>query len=158
MIADKVFNLASFKRQYKAILTYSVGNSIKNLNWKVETNTLKEQINWNNVLGIASILSHSNSSEHLEAALRIAQTCLISKPEENQKIASVVILESLTNIPALKLAVKRNLINANYDDDLPLLFKLQTNKIKIENSIVIDENVISLNRFQKRVFDSISSR
>lgn len=154
MIADKVYNLASFKRQYKVILTYSVGNSIKNLKWKIEVESLKQQINWNNILGIASILSHSNSSEHLEAALRIAQTCLISTPEENQKIASIVILESLTNIPALKLAVKRNLINVNYEDELPLLCKLQTNKIKIENSIIIDENVISLNRFQKKVFDS----
>lgn len=154
MIADKVFNLVSFKRQYKSVLALSVCNSIKNLKWAEEVEVLNKKINWNNILGIASILSHSENSEHLEAALRIAQTCLSSSLNENQKIASVVILENLTNIPALNLAVKRNLIKENYEDDLPLPFKLQTNKIKIENSVLIDKKVISLNRFQKKVFDS----
>jgi superfamily II DNA/RNA helicase len=154
MIADKVFNLDSFKRQFKAVLALSVCNSIKNLKWAEEIETLNQQINWNNLLGIASILSHSDTSEHLESALRIAQTCLSCSPNESQKTASIVILENLTNIPALNLAVKRNLIKKNYEDDLPFPFKLQTNKIKIENSILIDEKVISLNRFQKKVFDS----
>lgn len=56
----------------------------------------------------------------------------------------------MTNIPALKLAVKRNLIKENYEDELPLPFKLQTNRIKIENSILFEDQIISLNRFQKR--------
>ena len=154
MIAEKVFSLESFKRQFKAVLALSVCNTINNLKWAEEIENIKEQINWNNLLGIASILSHSDVSEHLESALRIAQTCLSNSPNENQKIASIVILENLTNIPALNLAVNRNLIKANYEDDLPFPFKLQTNKIKIENSILIDEKVISLNRFQKKVFDS----
>lgn len=154
MIADKVFSLESFKRQYKAIIAISVSSTIKNLKWKVDFEELNAQINWNNVLGIASILSYSESSKHLEAALRIAQTCLNLKLEESQRNASVVILENLTNIPALKLAVKRSLIKENYEDELPLPFKLQTNRIKIENSISFEDQIISLNRFQKKVFDS----
>lgn len=154
MIADKIYKLESFKRQYKAILTLSVSSSIKNLEWNQDIEIINRKIDWNNILGIASILSHSDSSEHLEAALRIAQTCLSFNSDQNQKIAAVVILENLTNIPALKLAVKRQLIDENYEDELPLPFKLQTNKIKIENSILLDENVISLNRFQKKVFES----
>ena len=74
--------------------------------------------------------------------------------DESKKNASVVILENLTNIPALKLAVKRNLIQENYEDELPLPFKLQSNRIKIENSILFGDQIISLNRFQKKVFDS----
>lgn len=154
MIAQKVFNLSSFKRQYRAVLALSVGRSIKKLQWKEDIESVINKINWNTLLGIASILTHSNSSEHLEAALRIAQTCLICNPNTNQKTASVVILENLTNIPALKLAVQRDLIKVNYEDDLPLPFKIQTNRIKIENSILIDDSIISLNRFQKKVFDS----
>lgn len=154
MIADKVFNLESFKRQYKLVITLSVCNTIKNLVWKVPYEHLNEKINWNNILGIASILSHSESSEHLEAALRIAQTCLNLNNEESQKIAAAVILESLTNIPALKLAVKRDLIKENYEEELPLPFRFQTNRIKIENSILFEGQIISLNKFQKRVFES----
>lgn len=154
MIADKIFNLESFKKQYRAVLALSVCSTIKNLKWEEDVELLIQQINWNNLLGIASVLSYSDSSEHLESALRISQTCLNTNPNENQKTASVIILENLTNIPALKLAVKRDLIKSNYEDNLPLPFKLQTNKIKIEHSILIDDNVISLNRFQKKVFDS----
>lgn len=154
MIAQKVFNLSSFKRQYRAVLTLSVSRSIKELKWEEDIESIKKRINWNNLLGIASILSYSKSSKHLEAALRIAQTCLMSNPDPNQKNACVVILENLTNIPALELAVQRDLIKANYEDNLPLPFKIQTNKIKIENSILLDDSVISLNRFQKTVFDS----
>jgi len=154
MIAHKIFKLESFKKQYRAVLALSVSSTIKNLKWAEDVEIIAQHINWNNLLGIASVLSYSDSSEHLEAALRIAQTCLNINPNENQKTASVIILENLTNIPALKLAVKRNLIKSNYEDYLPLPFKLQTNKIKIEHSILIDENVISLNRFQKKVFDS----
>nr|WP_315142009.1 DEAD/DEAH box helicase [uncultured Flavobacterium sp.] len=154
MIADKIFNLESFKKQYRAVLALSVCSTIKNLKWEEDVELLIQQINWNNLLGIASVLSYSDSSEHLESALRISQTCLNTNPNENQKTASVIILENLTNIPALKLAVKRDLIKSNYEDNLPLPFKLQTNKIKIEHSILIDDNVISLNKFQKKVFDS----
>jgi superfamily II DNA/RNA helicase len=154
MIADKLYSLESFKRQYKAVITISVSQSIINLQWHEDIVILSEKINWNNILGIGSVLSHSNSSDHLEAALRIAQTCLISETTETQKAGAIVILETLTNIPALKLAVKRNLIKEGYEHNLPLPFIIQSNNIKMENSILIEEKVISLNRFQKKVFDS----
>lgn len=154
MIASKIYCLDSFKRQYKAIQALSVCYTIQNLNWLKDEKSLLEEINWNNILAIASILSNSNDSDHLEASLRIAQTCLISKTTAVQKSGAAVILETLTNNPAIKLAIKRQLININYEDTLPLPFKLLSNKVKIENSVVIDSKVVSLNRFQKKVYDA----
>ena len=154
MISEKVYKLTSFQRQYKAILSLSVSSTIESLNWEKSEEELLEKINWNNILGIASILSYSNNSDYLDSALRIAQTCLITQTSNIQKAGAVVILETLTNIPALKLAVKRNLIPANYEENLPVPFKIQTNKIKISNSVSIDDRIISLNRFQKKVYDS----
>jgi len=154
MIANKVYNLDSFKRQYKAVLALSVSQTIKNLRWTTDRVKLLEQIDWNNILSIASILSHSNNSDHLEASLRIAQTCLTNETTLIQKSGAVVILETLTNMPAIKLAVKRDLIGENYEDFLPVPFKLLTNKVKIQNSILLDSKVISLNRFQKNVYDA----
>lgn len=113
-----------------------------------------KQINWNNLLGIASILSHSNNSDHLEAALRIAQTCLTNDTSRIQKASAVVILETLTNTPAIRLAIRRNLIQADINNSLPLPFKLLCNRIKLQNSIIVDSKVISLNRFQKQVYDA----
>ena len=57
MIADKVYNLASFKRQYEALLILSVCDTIPQLAWEYERTSLLEKIDWNNILGIASILS-----------------------------------------------------------------------------------------------------
>ena len=36
--------------------------------------------------------------------------------------------------------------------DLP--FKLLSNKVKIQNSVIVDSKVVSLNRFQKKVYDA----
>src|SRR5690606_13713658 len=119
MISEKVYNLSSFKIQYKAILSLSVSSTIESLIWQESKVELQKQINWNNILGIASILSYSENSEHLDAALRISQTCLISETTHIQKAGAIVILETLTNIPALKLAVKRRLIPDNYEQNLP---------------------------------------
>lgn len=154
MISEKVYNLSSFKRQYNAILSLSVSSTIESLIWKESKEELLKQINWNNILGIASVLSYSDNSEHLDSALRISQTCLISETTHIQKAGAIVILETLTNIPALKLAVKRGLIPDNYEQNLPVPFKIQSNRIKISNSISVDDRIISLNRFQKKVYDS----
>ncbi|MCR5862972.1 hypothetical protein LRS05_12880 [Flavobacterium sp. J372] len=101
MIEDKIYSLQSFQRQFEALVTLSVCDTIQNLTWHIEKNELLSKIDWNNMLSIASILSYSKKSEHLDAALRIAQTCLTQKTNEIQKTASVVILENLTNKQAL---------------------------------------------------------
>jgi len=155
MISDKIYKLTSFQRQYKAILSLSVSTTIETLKWANTEEELLSNINWNNILGIASVLSYSNNSDHLDSALRIAQTCLVTNKTSNlQKAGAIVILETLTNIPALKLAVKRGLIPSDYEQGLPVPFKIQTNNIKISNSVSIDNKIISLNRFQKKVYDS----
>lgn len=154
MIADKVFQLDSFKNQYRALLILSVSLTIDELDWSSSRESIEESIDWNNILGIASILSHSSNSDHLDAALRISQTCLISNTAFNQKNAAVVILENLTNGLALGLAVNRGLIDSDFESHLPLPFKIQTNQIKLENSVTINDKIVSLNRFQKTVYDS----
>ena len=112
MITDKVYNLASFKRQYEALLILSVCDTIPHLAWEYERTSLLEKIDWNNILGIASILSYSTDSQHLDAALRIAQTCLTQEIcTENHKNASAIILDSLTNRLAVKMAVNKQYLN-----------------------------------------------
>lgn len=154
MITDKVFNLKSFTRQYDALLTISVCDTISNLEWKYDRNELLGKINWSNILGIASILSYSQNSLHLDASLRIAQTCLIEKScTQTQKMAAIVILDSLTNKPAIDLAIRRNYINDKYDLSYPLVFRLQKQKTDFENSILLNNELLRLNRFQKDVYE-----
>lgn len=152
MIADKLYNLPSFQRQYDSILELSVCETVSNLQWNQERDLILSKIDWNNSLSIASVLSYSDTNAHLDAALRVAQTCLTQgTTSESQKIASAIILENLTNKPAIKLAIERNLLRTNYNEDYPFIFKLQTIQTEVENSILVKDKLITLNQFQKKV-------
>jgi superfamily II DNA/RNA helicase len=155
MIADKVYNLESFKRQYEALLVLSVCDTIPQLVWEQDKQSLLHKIDWNNMLSIASVLCYSPNSQHLDAALRIAQTCLIQDTcTENQKNASAFILDTLTNKPSIKMAIKKQYLNDNYKDSYPLTLKLQQYQSDFEHSIFIQDNLLSLNRFQKEVYEA----
>jgi hypothetical protein len=156
MITDALFELKSFQRQYEAVLQLSVSDTIPSLIWSVQRNDLIAQIDWNNLLGISSILCNSEKSEHLDAALRIAQTCLSTSEDDSQKYASAIILENLTNHPAIQLAIRRELIRPNYKDFLPLPFQLQTTKVTYENTTFVAGKLKRLNRFQKSVYEAYS--
>ncbi|NDV96493.1 DEAD/DEAH box helicase [Dysgonomonas sp. 521] len=155
MIADKIYKLNSFKRQYEALLILSVCDTMPQLAWTYDRSSLLGVIDWSNILGIASILSYSTNSQHLEAALRIAQTCLtLDSCTGNEKNASAVILDSLTNKLAIKMAIDRQYINSDYKNNYPVPLKIQKYKSDFEHSILINNQLISLNRFQKDVYDA----
>lgn len=152
MLAERLFNLESFQRQYQSIVELSVCSSIENLVWNREKQQILSEIHWDNVLSIASILAQSSISEHMEAALRIAQTCLEQDCTEGQKGAAVFILERLSNHRAFLLAVSRCLASEKIINDLPIAIKFEINRLKISNSVEINNKIILLNKFQKDVF------
>ena len=152
MLAEKLYNLKSFQRQYEALLILSVCQSIIDLEWETKKEDLLNQIDWNNLIGIASALSYSDNSQLLDAALRISQTALIEESTTKlQKEASAIILLSLTNKPAIQLAIDRKLIAEDFIENLPFTIKLQNNKSLFENSILLKENILHLNKFQSKV-------
>ncbi len=158
MIASKLFELKSFKNQYEALITLSVCETIPSLIWDESKESLLKKIDWNNILSIASILSYSDVNSHLDAALRISQTCLNQKnTTEIQKNASAIILSNLTNKPTIDLAIKRDLIALDYKSHFPLSFKLQSTEIEIENSIIIKNEILHLNKFQKQVHENFEN-
>ena len=153
MLAERLFDLASFQEQYNRVLVLSVSLTIEKLIWNQDRAIIENKINWNNLLSISSVLCLSDNNEHLEASLRIAQTVLQIDTLDEQKAASIYILQKLTNIPSYELAIKRELINKDLINRLPLSLKFEINQTKIFNSININENIISLNKFQKKVYE-----
>lgn len=153
MLAQRLFKLDSFQEQYQKILILSASLTIKKLVWNSNKEALLKDINWNNLLSICSVLCQSENPEHLEASLRIAQTILLEESNDEQKGAAIYILIKLTNIPAYELAIKRELIKKDLINRLPLKLKFEINQAKIFNSISINNNIISINRFQKNVYD-----
>jgi len=155
MLADKLLKLKSFQRQYEALLTLNVSRSIPELVWENQKENLVAAIDWNNMLGIASVLSYSDHNEHLDAALRIAQTAISEDGTSiTQKEGAAVILQSLTNKPAIKLAIERGRISKDFEEHLPLPLKLQKLRSDFENSITLGDQTVSLNKFQTRVHNS----
>lgn len=154
-IATKLFALDSFKREYKNVLYNAVYTAFPNID-NADKNDISNKVDWNNLLSIASFLQQSNNREHLDAALRIAQQC-ISSPSAlaNQKSAAVIVLESLTNKSAIRLAMDRKLISENHIKSIPLPFELEIIKRDFDHSILSDNNqgLIYLNRFQKEVYE-----
>lgn len=155
MFADKLYSLPSFLRQYNSLLELSVCNTFPKLIWASDVEVLLGSVDWNNMLGIASALSFSDKNEHLDAALRVAQTALVEEATSNiHKEAAAAILNSLTNKPAIKLAIERHLLSDSFFDRLPFSVKLSAIRADIETSIYLNGQALLLNRFQKRVYDS----
>jgi replicative superfamily II helicase len=163
MLADKLYNLKSFMRQFNAVTILSVCRTIENMDWEYSEKELLEAIDWNNIISIASALAYSKKNEHLDASLRISQTVLLEKSTSViQKEAAAVILLSLTNNPAVQLAIDRKYLKHDFQNNLPFTLKLQNDKLTFGSSIILNETVIQLNRFQNDVYicqlknDSIS--
>lgn len=155
MLPDKFYNLESFKKQYEALLVLSACDTIPQLIWENDKQSLLNQIDWNNMLSIASVLCYSSNSQHLDSALRIAQTCLMQDTcSENQKNASAFILDTLTNKPSIKIAIQKQYLNNNYKDNYSLTLKLQQYKTDFEHTIFIQDQLLFLNRFQKDVYEA----
>lgn len=102
MLAEKVYNLNSFKRQYEALLTLSVCDTIPNLIWDKDKSDLLSRIDWNNILSIASLFSYYDESKYLDAALRIAQTCLMQETITEFSIKSTPSISSFVTSLAIK--------------------------------------------------------
>lgn len=148
-LPGKIFSLESFSTQFNTILKESCSDSLTGLSRVMST----EDIDWNNMISCASILSLSEEFEHQEAALRIAQSCLENKfTNETQKVASSVLLDNLTNRPAIKLAVDRNYLTGNYAEKIPLPLLLDISKRKITHTIFNGSTEIYLNKFQKEAY------
>ncbi|MEZ4972716.1 MAG: DEAD/DEAH box helicase [Cyclobacteriaceae bacterium] len=155
-LSQRIYNLESTQRQLKSILIDSVSSNFINLAWEHDKERILENVDWNNLLSCASILAQSQELDPLDSALRIAQHCLNNpKTNESQKTAAAVILETLTNKPAIELAIKRKLIQSEYRDSIPLPLKIEILNRDIFNTLIgKDDSLIFLNRFQKEVYES----
>ncbi|GAA4724187.1 DEAD/DEAH box helicase [Brevibacillus fulvus] len=152
-LPEKLIELDGFQELYQNLLLQSVGSQFPLISKDYECSS----IDWNYMLKCASVLAKSEVGVCQDAALRIAQYCLNSEPEHNNyKIASAIILDTLTNTPSLKLAMRRNLIPKNFEENIPFPLHLDMMQRRIKFSILNSEDykIVSINRFQKSVYDS----
>ncbi len=153
MLSKTLLQLKSFQRQYESLLTLSASEQLANLTWKTSKDELKQQIDWCNLLSIASVLSYSDEPECLQAALRIVLTCLSVNEDEQLSNACGLILEGLSNQQALALAQDKHLLSRQYENSMGLCANIQRLKFSLQNQIEINDEPLSVNRFQKAVYE-----
>lgn len=152
-IHEKIFKLESFQKQ---LLHATITTCRKSIDYF--SDIPEEEVDWNNILSCASVLAHSSRFEHLEAALRVAQSCLESNTSKDaHKIGAAVILDSLTNRQAIGLAVKRQLLPALYEQEIPFPLFLDVTERKVKQTIFTNTKELYLNKFQKDAYDSFKS-
>ncbi|WP_042196283.1 DEAD/DEAH box helicase [Paenibacillus camerounensis] len=152
-LPEKLFSIPGFHKRYMDLVVRSVKSQFSCFQ-KEENN-----IDWNYMLLCASILANSEDGKCLDAALRIAQFCLINEVLDNQKAAAAVIMDTLTNSPSIKLAIERKYLSENYEYQVPsplLLERIGRDmKYSIYNSKT--ESLQKINKFQWLVYQGVNS-
>lgn len=106
---------------------------------------------WSYLLLCASFLATSDVGRCQAAALRIAQSCLTDgETTVEKKDAAALLLDTLANHPAMELALSRELLRPGLRERLPLPFRIEWTRRSIDDTIVIGERGLRVNRFQRR--------
>ncbi len=114
-------------------------------------------VDWNYLVGCASVLAAADGEHAQEAALRVAQACVCSTETlSNQKEAAAVLLERMGNRPALDLARARGLLEAEAWREAPTPLRLDVVRRRLELSIpVTSGEQLDANGFQREFWDAL---
>lgn len=150
--AARLLNLEGFQKKYKPLLIDSVIRQFPALNNNEDYSSL---IDLDYLMTCASVLAQSSEGACQDAALRIAQYAL-SNPQITGVYAkaATIVLDTMTNYPAISLAQRRNYVNEQVSDDLPAPIVMDMFKRKMVYSLWNDANnkILPINRFQENVF------
>lgn len=152
-LAKRIYDLQCFQDSLNQIIQ----KSVKDIFPSVQSNqTLNlEKVDWNYLLSCASALAHSSDPDCQDAALRIAQCCLVDPDtSEDQNIAASIVFHKLTNKPAIDLAIEKKYLREDYSSKIPLPLAIENTKRDVEYTIFNkNEKEIYLNKFQKEFYE-----
>jgi hypothetical protein len=105
---------------------------------------------WPYLLLCASFLATSAQGTCQAAALRIAQSCITdNNTSVERKDAAALLLDTLANHPAMELAISRELLRPGLRERLPLPVRIEWTRRSIDDTIIIGERSLRVNKFQK---------
>ncbi len=154
-LQQKLFELPRFQKELLTLTVQSVRGSFFSLIVPSDAPYI-DPVDWRYMLTCASLLAQSDTRAYQDAALRIAQSCLSSRSTtEDERTAAAVVLDTLTNAPALTLAIERHLLESEFQTNIPIPLRLDMIRRRVEHSIVTRDNeLLFFNRFQSNVFRS----
>lgn len=151
-LAQKIFSISKFKTNYDIIRIVSAQRKLS-----LAEDVRYREIDWEYMLSASSVLAQMDDGKSQDAALRVAQSCLSFKNDnETLKSAAAVILDMLSNNAAISLAIKRQLLQQNYKSSLPMPLRIDMTTREVKNSLVYDDGKeVVLNVFQREVFKRV---
>lgn len=148
---ERLISSENFKLHYQRLLLVSVRQQFSNL---ICEDTI-ENPDYNYLITCASILAQSKDGKFLDMAYRICQTGLCNSDlSEEQHAACGAILNILSNLPSIDLAIERNLISSNYLQAIPISNLMDIYRKQFHNTLDTGDQPIRLNDFQKEVYEA----
>ena len=110
---------------------------------------------WPRLLFAGSILAKSDERDHQEAALRIATAAITLASSNKVRDAAVLLLSKLSNLGAITLATRRELVKPNIGERLGVTLRLEAQRREIEQSVLVESTGrwLPVNEFQRRFWD-----
>lgn len=150
-ISDRIFQWPRFATSYDRFLTDEARRHIRGL--EPSAGLAPGELAF--LLECAGVLCRCAQEAALEAALRIATSCLDRSglPQEYRTAAAAVVTAT-TNIAGLRYAIERGALPENYEDAMPLGVRVDSIQKQIQCERVIAGQAMLLNQFQLGVLDA----
>ncbi len=111
---------------------------------------------WTRLLLAASVLADSDHTVHQEPALMVAQAAVAFGPDQIVQDAGALVLTQLSNMRAVDLAKKRQLIVPNLEKRVGATQRLLATRRILDSSIALStRRTITANQFQKELWRSL---
>ena len=111
---------------------------------------------WTRLLLAASVLAHSDNAIHQEPALMVAQAAVAFGPDQIVQDSGALILTQLSNMRAVDLAKKRQLIVPDMEKRLGATQRLLATRRILDSSIALNtRTTITANQFQRKLWRSL---
>ena len=145
-----------FQEQYNRLLVDSVSGQFGGM---IRSRSSSESDHdWNYLLFCASLLAQSDDPKAQSVSLRISQYCLESLESSHYKDAAAVVLDSLANQPAIKLAEDRKLLDEGYVNRIGFTSYQDWMRRSFQNSITSSSSgTVHVNKFQKSFWNSVDA-
>lgn len=153
-LGDWLASLPGFKRKELLVIIDAACDEL-GLRFSRLKNYRYIEHDWDYLLLAASFLSQSERSSSQVIALRIAQACLCdTAATDTQRDSAALTLDTLSNHPAIELAVKRSILQPSFQARLPGAALIEYHRRSYEQSIAThDGRLIRVNSFQKKLWN-----
>ncbi len=156
-IAESILSNEGFKKVFSSLQVDSIVRELSD-NFTKNDDLDEVEYDWNYLLTTASLLAHSRKGIHQEIALRIAQHALTSsKTNEMDKDSAAIVLDIMSNKPALNLATNREVLLPHIEKRLNVSNRIDWLRRDFEYSINTKAGEkIRVNKFQKAFWENAS--